>query len=771
MPNNKSHSTKSIPPSEQVALLFGRTVSLTQTRRYQFIMPEMVLYCLLEDEELQTLFRNKGLDPQEAITSVNKYFEGIERVPKGKQYNPIPSDAFQDLFDRVEQIGQVNKVHETLPSHFLLALSTLEGTIGQKILIHTSNGSAATLKKIVEEFDKICQERSNNKFVSGNSGNADEEPMEEPQNKYSNVMNEIEFNGDEQEFKYREAELLRAFVALFSVEHHHVVFVGDRGVGKSYMLYGLAQYCRNRFKRNSPFGQATFYDINVASLAAGSVFGDELEQALLKTVKDLEGRVGVLFIDNVADLMPQAPNDNTPDLMRVILGLIDCTNLHIVTTATFDQYKRLSSHSSIFDRYFTRIDLEEMSLEPEVKEIVTGYARHRSELSQVSWDDECVYNLVDSIKATGNIETLMPGAAIDAIDRIESLYLVASSLKKNYQIDVSEKVPCKIDSMEKIDKAFKHLGYAALESKNSTEERLKNLERDLLSKIFGQDEAVKSVAQTMLLAKAGLTDDTKPLAAYLFVGPTGVGKTELAKELANQLGVKLVRFDMSEYSEQHTVSKLVGSPAGYIGYDDGGLLTDAVRKSPNCVLLLDEIEKAHTAVFNILLQVLDYAQLTDNKGQKASFNNAVIIMTSNAGARFATGNGLGYGAKTQKSEVMSSELKRVFAPEFLNRLTKIVPFADMDKTMAERILDRKLSELAAMLMKRKKISFELTAEAREVLLREGFSTRYGAREMDRAIGSLLKPVLMNAILFEKVKQGVTLTITAASDVALMVKKD
>jgi ATP-dependent Clp protease ATP-binding subunit ClpA len=282
--------------------------------------------------------------------------------------------------------------------------------------------------------------------------------------------------------------------------------------------------------------------------------------------------------------------------------------------------------------------------------------------------------------------------------------------------------------------------------------QLESLAPRLLSKIYGQDEAIRQVVESVQMAKAGLLDDNKPLASLLFVGPTGVGKTEVARVLAKELRINLLRFDMSEYTEKHTVAKLIGSPAGYVGYEDGGLLTDAIRKTPNCVLLLDEIEKAHQDIYNILLQVMDYARLTDNKGRKADFRNVIRIMTSNAGAQFAGQANVGFTGGVSRGEAMLKQVKKTFKPEFINRLTGTVVFNDMNREMATLILRKKLGELQEKLTA-KQVNMTLSDEAFALLLKEGFTREYGAREMDRVIAQRLKPLLMREILFGSLKQG------------------
>lgn len=309
---------------------------------------------------------------------------------------------------------------------------------------------------------------------------------------------------------------------------------------------------------------------------------------------------------------------------------------------------------------------------------------------------------------------------------------------------------------------------AMKEEDNAT---LETLHERISAKIYGQEEAVCQVVEAVQMAKAGLQDENKPLASLLFVGPTGVGKTEVAKVLASELGIALQRFDMSEYTEKHTVAKLIGSPAGYIGYEDGGLLTDAIRKTPNCVLLLDEIEKAHPDIFNILLQVMDYAVLTDNKGRKADCRHVILIMTSNAGAQFAHQASIGFSGQITAGEAMLKQVKKTFKPEFINRLSATVVFHDMDYGMASLILNKKLNELKNKLSARH-VGMELSPEAYKHLLKLGFTKEYGAREMDRVITSQLKPLLMREILFGALKTGGKVRVTAGNgELSLQVLKE
>ena len=339
-------------------------------------------------------------------------------------------------------------------------------------------------------------------------------------------------------------------------------------------------------------------------------------------------------------------------------------------------------------------------------------------------------------------DRFLPDKAIDLVDEagayreIHPTDTEKQTVDKALITDILARI-CKVDVL------------AMKEEDNAT---LETLHERISAKIYGQEEAVCQVVEAVQMAKAGLLDENKPLASLLFVGPTGVGKTEVAKVLASELGIALQRFDMSEYTEKHTVAKLIGSPAGYVGYEDGGLLTDAIRKTPNCVLLLDEIEKAHPDVFNILLQVMDYAILTDNKGRKADCRHVILIMTSNAGAQYARQASIGFNSQVTAGEAMLKQVKKTFKPEFINRLSATVVFHDMDRPMASLILDKKLGELGSKLSSRQ-VEMVLSQEAHEWLLQRGFIPEYGAREMDRVIAAHLKPLLMREILFGTLKAG------------------
>ena len=371
----------------------------------------------------------------------------------------------------------------------------------------------------------------------------------------------------------------------------------------------------------------------------------------------------------------------------------------------------------------------------------------------MKYDEEALDFAVDASFKHVN-DRFLPDKAIDLIDEAGAVYESKQAEENNENAETA--TVTKADIAEVLAKTCKVDALAV----NAADEhqQLEQMAPQMLAKIYGQDEAISQVVEAVQMAHAGLLDDSKPMASLLFVGPTGVGMTEVARVLAKVLGIELIRFDMSEYTEKHTVAKLIGSPAGYVGYEDGGLLTDAIRKTPNCVLLLDEIEKAHQDIYNILLQVMDYARLTDNKGRKADFRNVILIMTSNAGAQYAGQASIGFTGGASRGEAMLRQVKKTFKPEFINRLSGTVVFNDMDEKMARLILNKKLDELREKLSQ-KHVTMTLSDEAFDLLLKEGFTKDYGAREMDRVIARQLKPLLTREILFGSMKQGGNINIT------------
>jgi ATP-dependent Clp protease ATP-binding subunit ClpA len=547
----------------------------------------------------------------------------------------------------------------------------------------------------------------------------------------------------------REAELERTIQVLCRKEKNNPLHVGEAGVGKTALVYGLAARIVAGDVPERLSG-SRIYQLDLGTLLAGTQFRGDFEKRI-KSIMDGVRREGkaIVYIDEIHNLVGAGrTGDGSMDASNMLKPYLEAGDIRFIGSTTYEEFNRYLSRSKGIVRRFQQIDIDEPSVDETVK-IIGGLKQKYEEFHHVEYPDEVIeYAVAASAKYIN--DRFLPDKAIDLIDEAGAYRELHPAEDGSHVVDktlISEILAkvCKVDAM-----AMKDDDNAALET----------LYERVGASIYGQDEAVRQVVEAVQMSKAGLLDDDKPLASLLFVGPTGVGKTEVARVLAREMGIALVRFDMSEYTEKHTVAKLIGSPAGYVGYEDGGLLTDAIRKTPNCVLLLDEIEKAHADIYNILLQVMDYARLTDNKGRKADFRNVVLIMTSNAGAQYASQASVGFGARVSAGEAMLRQVKRTFKPEFINRLSATVVFNDMDRTMAGMILDKKLRELQTRLDTRH-VVMRLSDAAREWLLEKGFTQEYGAREIDRVIAHDLKPLLMREILFGRLKDGGEVTVDVA----------
>ncbi len=419
--------------------------------------------------------------------------------------------------------------------------------------------------------------------------------------------------------------------------------------------------------------------------------------------------------------------------------------IRFIGATTFEEYKKYFAKNKSMVRRFQNIEIKEPTPK-EAVDILEGLKPYYEKWHHVTYQKGSIEHAVQLSTRYLN-ERYLPDKAIDLIDEAGAYRVMHPENRKRQTVDkkLIEEVLSKTCQIPK--------------QTIETEEikKLSRLEKDLKEHVFGQMEAVEELASAVKFSKAGLREAEKPVASLLFVGPTGVGKTELARSLAQVLGIELIRFDMSEYAEKHTVAKLIGSPAGYVGYEEGGLLTEIIRKKPHSVLLLDEIEKAHPDIFNVLLQVMDYATLTDNQGQKADFRNVILIMTSNAGAREAGKMTMGFGGETQNEGAIDTEVKRVFSPEFRNRLDRIIIFHPIDKKMAMQITDKKITALKEQLTT-KHVDIQLSKKAREYFASKGMSKEYGAREIQRIIDAELKSLLVDEILFGKLKKGGNCTV-------------
>ena len=552
----------------------------------------------------------------------------------------------------------------------------------------------------------------------------------------------------------RENENREALRILCRKRKNNILIVGGRGVGKTALVHGLTKQFEDG---NVPekLKQYCIMELMPNMVLSGAQYRGDLEGRIDDIARGVaEDAHTIIYVDELKSLGGYSKTD---DGMKDIIGLLTPHlkdgSLKLIISATPEDVKRLQANDSTALDLFRKIELEEPTDEDTTK-ILKNTINGLSEHYGISYEADVAAYAV-SMSRRYILDRCLPDKAIDLLDEAGAYAMTVKEEGRSRKGKKTKRV-----TRRTIDKALADICKTDVQaSDDDVKEDLYHMEERLKNVIYGQDEAIKTITETILMSKAGLMDSGKTIGSFLFVGPTGVGKTELSKVLAQQLHVPLHRFDMSEYSEKHSVAKLIGSPAGYVGYDDGGILTETIRKNPYCVLLLDEIEKAHEDIYNLLLQVMDYAVISDNKGRKVDFRNVVLIMTSNAGARYAHTANVGYARKANAGAAMAKEVKKVFAPEFLNRLSSVVVFNDMDEKMAGMILDDKIKKLQARLDARK-VTLVIEPEAYSKLLSEGFSPEYGAREIERVLNSRLTPLLMKEILFGGKGEGFTAIITA-----------
>ena len=724
-----------IKQTERASRLFNQALECCKNYRHEFLMPEHLLLVLIDDFDFNSVL-NIFYSPQEFAERVEEFLDGIETIPEEMEYEPVVSAQMGEVIETAVQHVAMSSAESLDTPHLVSGILNLKDSwaayllkdaLGQK----ESNFMSQLIS--VCEFDDELQDMKE----KNEKGSADQ------WKKLVTCMNDL--------YKMhnpligREQELKRTIQVLCRRDKNNPLHVGEPGVGKTALVWGLARLIEADKVPNRLKG-CKIYQLDMGTLLAGTQYRGDFEnriKQIMDGVQD-ESDNNIVYIDEIHTLVGAgATGEGAMDASNMLKPYLEAGTIRFIGSTTYEEYNRHFSRSKGMIRRFQQIDIAEPSVE-ETKNIIKQLLPRYEEFHGVKYEDEAVTFAVEASAKHIN-DRFLPDKAIDLIDEAGAAMEIASHIQtigKKEIADVLSKT-CKVDALSVAEED----DYQQLES----------LACRMLSQIYGQDEAIRQVVEAVQMSRAGLLEENKPLASLLFVGPTGVGKTEVARVLSKELGIELIRFDMSEYTEKHAVAKLIGSPAGYVGYEDGGLLTDAIRKSPNCVLLLDEIEKAHQDIYNILLQVMDYARLTDNKGRHADFRNVILIMTSNAGAQFAPQGSIGFNSNVSRGEAMMKQVKKTFKPEFLNRLSGAVVFHDMDKQMATLILQKKLRELDVKLSA-KKVKMQLNPEAFDHLLKEGFTPEYGAREMDRVIAQQLKPLLMREILFGSLKNGGDITI-------------
>ena len=700
--------------------------------RHEFITPEHLLSAFLEQSPFANALNMCFCDTQELAFSLENYFtEELESVPADMDYELEVSTQLNELIQHAYLMIDYSSAEALNVPHLVQSMLQLKDSWACHILKEALEEDLPEfISQLISRYEEVEEE-----------DNLQTSPQEksEPWRNFVTCLNDC--LQDHNPLIGREAELERTIQVLCRKEKNNPLHVGEPGVGKTSLAYGLAARIEAR-EVPERLLDCRIYELDLGTLLAGTQYRGDFEKRLKTIMEGVrnEGRA-IIYIDEIHNLIGAGrTGDGSMDASNMLKPYLESGDIRFIGSTTYEEYNRYFARSKGLVRRFQQIDIHEPGIE-ETIHIVEGLKEKYEEFHGVTYQPDVIpYAVKASVRYIS--DRFLPDKAIDLVDE-------AGAYREIHPIPSGEQI---VDKTLITDVLARICKVDALAMKEEDTTSLETLHARISAKIYGQEEAVRQVVEAVQMSKAGLLDENKPLASLLFVGPTGVGKTEVAKVLASELGISLQRFDMSEYTEKHTVAKLIGSPAGYVGYEDGGLLTDAIRKTPNCVLLLDEIEKAHPDVFNILLQVMDYAVLTDNKGRKADCRHVVLIMTSNAGAQFARQASIGFSSQITAGEAMLKQVKKTFKPEFINRLSATVVFHDMNRDMASLILNKKLGELSNKLATRQ-IEMELSPEARNWLLQRGFLPEYGAREMDRVIASHLKPLLMREILFGSLKSG------------------
>ena len=736
--------------AKEVEELLNDAVLNAGRRGNEYVTPEHVWFVLADRPAFQAAFKSCGGDVKKLKSRLEDYLGQMDTVEKDEGGIEVSYGLSQTIEEAARKAISSDRDTIELP-HLLYSMMELEESYGAyfvqmqgvecvDLLVELGTGGSG--RKMGAGAGRTGGTDSN----AGTGGTSDMDNEEDAKEERESVLLQYAVCiNDEVKNSCpligREAELERTMQVLCRRQKNNPLHVGEPGVGKTAITYGLAARI-NEGRVPEKLKNARIYGIDLGSMLAGTQFRGDFEKRLKAVMEELkEEENPILYIDEIHNLVGAgAVNGGSMDASNLLKPYLTDGKLKFIGATTYEEYKKYFSKDKSLVRRFQNIDIKEPTVE-ETVEILNGLKPYYEKFHHVRYQKGTMEHAASLSEQYIN-ERYLPDKAIDLIDEAGAYLELHPKNKKIQVVDkkLVEEVLAKICRIPK--------------KTVETEERQKlaRLERELKGRVFGQEAAVDQLTNAIKLSKAGLSEENKPVGSLLFVGPTGVGKTELAKSVAEVLGIRLVRFDMSEYSEKHTVAKLIGSPAGYVGYEEGGLLTEAIRKNPHCVLLLDEIEKAHSDIYNILLQIMDYATLTDNQGRKTDFRSVILIMTSNAGAEKADRASIGFGGRQLNEEGITDEVKRVFRPEFRNRLDRINIFRPLDAAMADRIVGKEFGNLARKAAE-KNVELTLSRACRKYLAAKGVSREYGAREIKRIIGQEIKPLLVDEMLFGRLKKG------------------
>ena len=726
-----------------------------QRRRHEFITLEHLLYTLCFDKTTIKILKSVGVDVKQLKGELEEFLDDeLEQLPEGSSAEPIQTIAFQRVMQRAilhvrssgkEEVDGGNvlvAIFSEPDSHAAYYLGD-QGVERLDVVSYISHG----VTKSSDDDDSSWQDKPS----YSDDDEEDEESVNNPLEAFCTNLVERAMDGKIDPLIGRHAELERTIQVLCRRRKNNPIFVGDPGVGKTAIAEGLAHRIANG-DVPAPLRDAVIWSLDMGSLLAGTKFRGQFEERLKAVVKSLQKEENaILFIDEIHTIVGAgATSGGTMDASNLLKPALAAGELRCIGSTTHEEFKRAFDRDRALARRFQKIDILEPTVS-ETREILRGLKKYYEEFHEVEYTDDAIDTAAE-LAFKYMREMKLPDKAIDVIDEAGARHNLRREELDTNIIDTTaiQEVISKIARIPDIN------------VKGSDKENLRSLEETLKKMVYGQDQAIEAVVQAVKLSRAGLTRPDKPVGNFVFAGPTGVGKTEVARQLALALGVDFIRFDMSEYMERHAVSRLIGAPPGYVGYDQGGQLTEAVRKSPHSVVLLDEIEKAHPDIFNILLQIMDNARLTDNSGREADFRNVIIIMTSNAGAREMQTSTVGFNSGSVDISKSNKALDNLFPPEFRNRLDATVVFAPLPVEVVETIVDKFVGELEVQLAARR-VRISLDETSRRWLAEQGYDERMGARPLGRVIQEHIKRPLADEILFGKLEGGGRAKFTLEED--------
>ncbi len=742
-----------------------RAIALAGQRRHEYATLEHLLLSLLEDSDAAAVLRACSVDLAALKKSLVEYIDSeLENLVSDGREDSKPTAGFQRVIQRAVIHVQSSGREEVTGANVLVAIFAERESHAAYFLQEQDMTRYDAVNYISHGIAKqpglsVSSKTPRGANEEGEGQNAreqqretggDAKKKESALDAYCVNLNKKARDGRIDPLIGREAEVQRTIQVLCRRQKNNPLYVGDPGVGKTAIAEGLA---RKIVKGEVPevLAGATVFALDMGTLLAGTRYRGDFEERLKQVMKEIEGhKNAILFIDEIHTVIGAgATSGGSMDASNLLKPALAQGALRCIGSTTYKEYRQYFEKDRALVRRFQKIDVNEPSV-PDAIEIMKGLKPYFEEFHKVRYTNEAVKAAVE-LSARYLHDRKLPDKAIDVIDETGASQMLVPENRRKKTIGIKE-IEATIATMARIP--------PKTVSKDDAEV-LEHLEETLRRVVYGQEEALHALTSAIKLARAGLRDGEKPIGCYLFSGPTGVGKTEVARQLASALGVELTRFDMSEYMERHTVSRLIGAPPGYVGFDQGGLLTDAVDQHPHCVLLLDEIEKGHPDIYNILLQIMDHGKLTDHNGKQIDFRNVILIMTTNAGASDMAKAAFGFTRHKREGEDIEA-INRLFAPEFRNRLDAIVPFGHLPREVIAKVVDKFIMQLDAQLADRN-VSIELSDEARDWLIDNGYDEAMGARPMARVIQQRIKTPLADEVLFGRLKNGGTVRVVVAEE--------